>query len=142
MREIEFRGKRLDNGEWVYGDLIRVRCYTHDGKMYEEESVAIVSDTNFVEYDGQPHHHNWCFVDPATVGQYTGLKDRNGKKIYEGDIYKYTGTHWDDVVNECSWCDEGNFQGFDFSPFTIDNKTLLEIEVIGNIHDNPELIKA
>ena len=140
MREIGFRGKRLDNGEWVYGDLIRTRCYTHDGKkMYEEESVAIVSDTTFVEYDGQPYHKIFCFVDPATVGQYTELKDRNNMKIYEGDIFKTSNSYrlpslieWDKENARYLGRDiKGNISYIGREP---------AIEVCGNIHDNPELL--
>lgn len=75
MREILFRAKRIDNGEWVYGQyayLLNAR--TEDGEPIKHMIV-----------DGTPFGQT---VDPSTIGQYTGLTDKNGKKIFEGDICK------------------------------------------------------
>ena len=123
MRDILFRGKRKDNGEWVYGDLL---------SPLKGEPAGIV--------DG-----GWVVpVVPDTVGEYIGLEDRNGKKIFEGDIvaherwnggYNYAPVHYGEF--NCSCCD--GVYGWSFYPEDIRNP---EFYVVGgNIHDNPELLK-
>ena len=74
MREILFRGKRKDNGEWVEGDLVRL----HNPKKNELHIAAQGDNQNWA-------HTKFIEILPATIGQYTGQKDRNGKRIFEGD---------------------------------------------------------
>lgn len=107
MRDILFRGKRKDNGEWVEGVAF----------PGEDWSITICRrnpiDGSFDGYE----------VDPASVGQYTGLTDKNGTKIFEGDIVLKL-TRSGEKLCEVRFGNDKN------------------IEVIGNIHDNPELLKG
>lgn len=120
MRTIKFRGKRIDNGEWVIGQLV---------KMWEEWHI-LNSDNVNTAYP----------VDPATVGQYTGLKDKNGNKIYEEDILlDESGAYAVVCYSMGSFCVDFG-EEFDLQYFT---DRIHEIcYVAGNIHDNPELLKG
>ena len=133
MREILFRGKRADNGEWVEGGacqspiltLIRMFCVHNDYYVESGEAVVI----------------------PETVGQYTGLTDKNGKKIFEGDIVDC----WSEGVNaqgtvqqrrDGLWIIYPSWQKHIMWGLCPDEYSNTTVEVIGNIHDNPELLKG
>ena len=127
MREIKFRGKRIDDGEWVVGDLTR----------YSNVKSIIVVD--LVEGE-EP----WVLTE--TVGQYTGLKDKNEIGIYEGDVVGKNG-YWSFIVE----FDNGSFrlnpldivQSRNWEHRTLTNEWLLiGFEVLGNIYDNPELLEV
>ena len=129
-REILFRGKRLDNGEWVYGQyayLLNPR--TEDGEPIKHMIV-----------DGTPFGQT---VDPSTVGQYTNLTVKNRKRIFEGDIMEFDayGLHYKGEV----FFDEGAFCVTCNHPTA---STFLIIALyhdaicVGNIHDNPELLEG
>lgn len=124
MREIVFRGKRADTGEWVYGDLI------HVGYLY-----CVGNDIEAFTKAG----FNECVVNPDTVGQYTGLKDIEGERIWEGDIVRYNCSD-KVIVGKVVWCT---------CFFEVDVRNGAEsyaltsfCRVIGNIHDNPELLEG
>ena len=132
MREILFRGKRIDNGEWECG------VPTKDS---HDETVIVESVFECDEY--LCRGANCLYVVPETVGQYTGLTDKNGNKIFEGDICSkfsnYTGKKfYFPIVFE-----EGLFYAKYSETAGMPLCDICEkIEVIGNIHDNPELLKG
>ena len=129
MREILFRGKRVDTGEWVEGSLIGNDVIV--GKIVEFEEDYFCTEF-------------WCEVDPETVGQYTGMTDKNGTKIFEGDIVRHIDTmrHVVEVVNSEVYFDTEMLEfGFRYSNELFHCQFNNEFEVIGNIHDNKELLK-
>lgn len=124
MRTIKFRGKRTDKDEWIYGYLADGNCIC-DWDNKERRSFE---------------------VKAKTIGQYTGLVDKNGNEIYEGDIVKTKG-NWGGVV---TWNSRGYFyinDGYyteepDLLPLgSLNCYVRRDFEIVGNIHDNPELIK-
>ena len=125
MREILFRGKRIDNGRWEYGAYVRY------GFMGKEKPYIVPSFASAL-YANE--------VDPETVGQFTGLTDKNGKKIFEGDIVKVKGFNYPQkvVYNEQKCCYEWISLETDFHFGIYEVKRLCE--VVGNIYDNPELL--
>ena len=124
MREILFRGK-TDKDEWVYGDLLHPDLY---GNGYSIE--------DFTKEKG-----NCCDVIPETVGQYTGLTDINGKKIFEGDIVKCKDYLEAKPFEFQGYIDFKNGSYVIVGDFMTHYRWLdYEVEVIGNIHDNPELM--
>lgn len=141
-REIKFRGKRVNGGEWVYGMTI--------------SNGTIKRKINNIFFEVA--ENKWVGVLPETLGQYTGLRDKDGKEIYEGDILKTPRGFIGQVVfgraeEECRHKVFGRmvidcyttygwiFVRGDGYRCAIDDE-LLEGEIIGNIHDNPELMKG
>lgn len=131
MRTIKFRGKSIDGKEWLYGDL-----------------VSSVDKKRFAILVNDKENYDECEVAPKTIGQFTGLYDYNGNKIYEGDILKwekdglmYVVKFWDGMfyasVKECN---DGIFGGFPLHALTKHDDR--KCEIVGNIYDNPELMKG
>ena len=127
-REILFRGKRTDNGEWVYGNLI--------------DSDSIVGE--IVDFDREYFIHEfWYKVEHETVGQFTGLTDKNGTKIFDGDIVRFYDDSEDELTNGVV------IFNADFCSFCVSMKGHEDVmlmahwqyEVIGNRYDNLELLK-
>ena len=141
MREILFRAKRIDSGQWVQsGTIIQFKDNEPDiyigesgGEVYpcydsEERNIISMSKCLF------------CKVDPKTVGRYTGQKDKNGNKIWENDIVKCganTLVRWSEKY--AGWCLAQ--RGWMHEHFFGEAINPCDCEVIGNIFDNPEVLK-
>lgn len=141
MREIKFRGKRIDNGEWVYGNLLKCEHKDSDSVYI----IPFVTNGSFTINTLMLNFISPCYeVDPKTVGQYTSLKDRNVKEIYEGDIVyarcceKYLEVYWDDIGCGGWWFAEKIYGDM----YPVGKIDLDWLEVKGNIHDNPELLEG
>ena len=141
MREILFRGK-TEKGKWIEGDLYKSRL----------KSIFMIS------YYTEHGNRMTEVVNPETVGQYTGLTDKNGKKIFEGDIVKFGKNIYQIIFEVGSFAlydEQGdmiskigghNDHCYSFMDLYIEccweERNAYDIEVIGNIHDNPELLKG
>ena len=145
IREILFRGKRWNNGEWVEGFYYQAKLSRSDKELCHYITIP------HPESDGQPSDH--IMVYPETVGQFTGLTDKNGKKIFEGDIILFE----DESPSNYEYHDSTEMRcgeiKFDDGQFYITNRIAVEMEdliyygtiegeVMGNIHDNPELLEV
>ena len=143
MREILFRGKRTDNGDWVEGFIVASRENTYPNGF----EMITVDGINYDELDSYIPDFISYAVDPSTVCQYTGLNDKNGKRIFEGDIVKAQ-----DEILGSPFCDGMNGKVvYDEAAYFIELKDPMNsqwlydecavYEVIGNVHDNPELLE-
>lgn len=125
MREILFRGRRKDNGKWVYGSLLK-----QAGEYISKDEVT----PNECWICGMRGEKD--LIVSETIGQYTGLCDKNGKEVFEGDIARvFDGEYINGVVG----------YSLEHGVFTIDNTSLLywlpDVKIIGNVYDNPELLE-
>lgn len=134
MRDIKFRGKDKEN--WHYGDLVR-EIRHHDNKLF---NGTIIHIRNF-EYKNGDYVGDIFPVNPETVGQYTGLKDIHGVEIYEGDIV-LIGNHFKALVKYSDVYAE--YMIISTNSIAYECESLADYidstEVLGNKHDNPELL--
>lgn len=157
MREIKFRGKSIKSGKWYYGH------FSEDNIRGQHKKVSVIIENSWsVEgYGGKDYFIendkiDSVVVDPETVGQYTGLKDNNGREIYEGDIIErsYKNMLTGKMIHEIysAVFDEGIFMakyeksspfGDTLLKFLVGNiNEIISVKVIGNIYENQDLLEA
>ena len=139
MRTIKFRGKDVMTGEWVYGYFVILHSAITDGHgtvIGHKEEPSIFND--------EPGQRSvgcyWHTINPETVGQFTGLYDKNGKHIYDGDIIKAGDEKTLIEVRFVRGVFAFLWNGDLDDEFPCNSPTWEWAEVIGNIHDNPELV--
>ena len=143
-----FRGKRIDNGEWVQGNLV----WSDDTD--DDYKAVIIPTTNSNMFTrggarGDLGFENWCRVDPSTICQRTGLKDKTGKLIWENDVVGFWDTYSTenghaemDCIGKVVWDDETISFQVTNRLYAESYEVLDECSVIGNIFDNPELLES
>lgn len=149
MREILFRGKRIDNGEWEEGFYVRM----HDSKGRVAHKIhSGYTDNIYGNFYSDDLSPEGVEVDPSTIGQFTGRCDKNGKKIFEGDILHFWSDYREAYTGECVVkygdfncnCCEGVYGWYlengDIRYLSYEENPVYE--VCGNIHDNPELLEV
>lgn len=141
MREVLFRGKCVETGKWYTGGYINLHkttyCFKEDYDQFKDNDIHQIVFEKMTDW-GLPNQHLRVDVIPETIGQYTGLTV-NATRIFEGDIIKTKyGLYvcfWDDCNFEFGVKNNKESLGIAYVP-------LKGLEVIGNIHDNPELLKS
>lgn len=144
MREILFRGRRKDTGEWIEGYFLQLhrseRAFIVPKQFVQRGILRMSGET--------PPKIIPIEVIPETVGQFTGLTDKNGKKIFEGDIIQYCGSGYRESMGTIIY--DKNFGAFvskEYESYYVrfgdisQYGTVMGVEVIGNIYDNPELLE-
>ena len=154
MREILFRGKCKETGKWYTGYYINLHkttyCFKEDYDHYKDNDIHQIVFEEMTDW-GLPNQHLRVDVIPETIGQYTGLTDKNGKKIFEGDIVEgHCHSQWSHRLQRCVVVyDRDGFKSRHYLNYPDDKhyfeyKVLFskDVVVVGNIHDNPELLRS
>ena len=151
MREIIFRGKDPETGRWYEGQYIHLHkttyCFDTDYAMNPDNDIHQIVFERMTDW-GLPNDHLRADVTPDSVGQYTGLRDKNGKRIFEGDIVEgHCHSAWSHRLQRCviAYGRDGfearnHIDGIDSDYYTYRVLFSKDVAVIGNIHDNPELL--
>lgn len=135
-REILFRGKRADNGEWIEG-FYSIDTICCKGDFYLAPVIRKKPQKLF--------DTDWDEVIPSTAGQYTGLTDKNGRKIFEGDIVNVKTISGSFINYVITWFNSDLcwvMQSLKDTSVRFRLRSCWEFEVVDNIHDNPELLKG
>lgn len=137
MREILFRGKQKDTGEWVQGDL-----HHNDDTRFPMTLIGhvVMSRDKYIQQDLNFDGYDLCEVDPETVGQFTGLTDKDGTKVFEGDIIRVN-TDGQNILGWVSFERSGFHFRFGKHGTALLTEWAKPLKVIGNVHDTPELTK-
>ena len=139
-REIKFRGKRIDTGEWIYGDYFKYQLDIPQKQGYKRTLFYAINYMNEAV-----KIYNNASVDPKTVGQFTERKDKNEVEVYAEDIVKVQQGYYPQIIGRVTFEDgqwmvtKSDGEKWNLYSVTIFMKS---IEVIGNMFDNPELLEA
>ena len=150
MREILFRGKRVDNGEWIEGVPIK----TYDTEIginlplrYKAKNITLMNNDRVelccaMDESAYFDTENYPIIDDETIGQYTSLKDVHNTRVFEGDIVKVYDVYCNEtVVGVVKFCD-GSFRIYDKDFTSYDRWMYFQVEVIGNVYDDVNLLEA